>query len=237
MKYRYNTIISLVTIFTVLTLTSCDILDTGEGEVNELSLHFNTTEPVVESADGNNSIEVTRMKMSVRRIGFMTLNFQQDTVTVDTMSFDEQFPKVVSFNPGEVGTRVGIGEIDPQTFDRVFVEFAPPSGEVSDSDLGSNNSILIEGTYNNSSFSYRANFDTTASFFIDPSLEMTEQTATLDLDVLIKTASLFKGSSGSLLNPSDQSAKAKITGRFFNSLLFEEGNRTLRDYEDLRGSE
>ncbi len=238
MTYRLNTLVSIVAVISVLMITSCDVFDSGGEEKHQLNLHVNTTEPVLESSDGSNTIEISRVKMSLGDIGFITqdVEFREDTVIVhtDTVSFEDKFPRVVSFAPGNAGTKVHLGTLDPTLHQIAYFDIHPPRGDVSDSDLGSETSLLIEGTYNNSSFTYRSGIDTSGTTIIRPSLEMTEHTAELDLDFLIKTESLFKGSSGNLLDPTTDAAKSKITERLINAFAFEEGNRTLREYEDMR---
>lgn len=234
MTYRLNVLVSIVAVISFLMVTSCDVLDSGGEEKHQFNLHVNTTEPVIESSDGNNTIEITRVKMVVGEFGFRSISIQEDTVIVDTLSYENEFPRVISFTPGDEGKKIDLGKLELGQYRAAIFSLHPPTGEISDSDLGSETSLLVEGRYNNSSFTYRSSIDTTTSYIINPLLQMTEHTAELNLDFLIKTETLFKASSGGLLDPTTEAAKNKISTRLFEAFRFEEGDRTLREYEDMR---
>lgn len=234
MTYRLNAIVSIVAVISVLMVTSCDILDTGGEKEHQFNLHVNTTEPVVESSDGNTTIEISRVKMVLGDFRLINEQESQDTTIYDTLGYDKKFPRVISFTPSDVGKKIDLEELAIAEYDFVHFALHPPREGVSDSDLGSETSLLIEGSYNNSSFTYRTSIDTAVRLRISPTLQMTEHTAELDLDFLIKTETLFKSSSGGLLDPTTDAAKNRITDRLFRAFTFEEGDRTLRDYEDMR---
>lgn len=233
MTYRSTTIASVIAVLSLFTLTSCDILDTGEDHVNEVYMNFQTTESTVEA--GGNTIEVDNVKLMLGNFVFLQPNFvpERDTVLVDSVEFQDKFPRVVSFSPE--GTRFELGQLELGNYFSSRFELQPPSGGVSDSDLGSDYSFIIDGTYNGNSFSLRLNTDTTATKTIFPqSLLMNEQTATVNLDFTINTESMFKRTAGRLHDPTLDTTATILSNELLRYIKLQEGSRTLREYQELR---
>lgn len=241
MTYRATTFLSIIASVVLFTITSCDVLDTGEGKKHFLQLHVNASEPVVESTDGNATIEVTNIKFLLDSFHLRTVNVDvvDDSVVVevDSVMFQEKFPRVISFTPGDQGELIELSQINTKTYRQAGFSINPPGGNVSDPDLGSEYSFMIQGTYNGNSFTYRSSHDSMVVKRISPELEMTDQTKVLNVDLIVNTEALFRKPEGGLLDPTKSAAKTKLEDRVIKVFQVAEGTRSLRKYEDMRTNE
>lgn len=235
MTYRSTTFVSLLAVFGLLTITACDVLDTGEENVHEVLLNFQATETAVEA--GGNSIEVNEIKLHLEDFVFTSPEFDQerDTVVVDSTTFPDHFPRVVTI-AADQSTKVNLGQLELGDYGSAGLTITPPSGqEVSDSELGTDFSFLVNGTYNGNSFTLKLETDSAATESIFPqSLLMNKQTATVNLDFKLKTETMFKRSSSRLWNPNRDTVAELLSKELYRYIKLEEGTRTLRKYEDMR---
>lgn len=211
-------------------LTACDDATGPEGAGTEISLSVavpggssasTATAPSfsVTQTDGQgNELTIDRLALVLAEIELEAENEECPEATGDTGDDDsdeceelDRGPLLVDFEPDSsaIEKNVTVADIPPrftgQTFDEVEFEIEVPEeddGQNPGDFLGPGVSVQVEGTYNDSSFTYTSNLEAEQELDENVSLEvMGSENPETNLTLMIDLRSWFRADDGSLIDP------------------------------------
>lgn len=228
-----NWIQSTALFFSVLLLasvTACDLAsDSTNQPVMSLSATSTTgTQPQAPSVQSNH-VTITAAKFLLKEIEFES-DLDDDGVSDDSLDFETDMV-VVNLSLDGTLNEIIVKEIPPRRYDEVEFEIhkpedfeTPPDPDFKVGTSGDQRfSVIIEGTFNQQSFTYRSRVNMSQEHEFATPL-MVEEGQEVNVTLLVDISQWFVDENGNDLDPTDENNRSEIDDSIKRSVEVFEDN-------------